>query len=361
MNRGKLVFTTLISVLFLYLFIWSPHFRHLFSGEEPFLVALFGHPRIDWGSLIRILSEVHLRYVLSAVLVLMGSEFIRTWRWQILLSPVQKVSFHTMFGFLNIGYMANNILPMRLGEVLRAYMLGDYQHISRVSVLATIVIERLLDMLALVALVGLSLFLYRFPPGTISPTAATMMGGAALLLAGVILLMLVYRRLTLWIIDRLTAFLPGRWREKIVNMAQSFLDGMEIMRSTHHFGRLLLSSVSLWVCYLIITLLTFLAFDLQSGDYPQLSGQFVTAGIVVLTITTVGFAIPSAPGAIGTYHAAGQFAMSLFGVPALVAVPFAIVLHLVNFILTTTLGFVYLWKFQLNFHVMRHEIKRGKS
>jgi len=94
----------------------------------------------------------------------------------------------------------------------------------------------------------------------------------------------------------------------------------------------------MWGLYWMIIYFSFYCFDLISPGYPEIYKSPFSAAIVILTITTAGIAIPSAPGAVGTYHGIAMFGMSLFGVPSEIGLSYAILMHLANFAPMLTVG-----------------------
>ena len=347
MNR-RLVSTFIVSFIFIYLFLYDPHLRALFAGNESPVTALFGHNRIHWAELWEALLQVRFVYLTIGGAVLIVSLGIRSYRWRLLLQPVKKISFRTVFALESIGYLLNNVLPFRLGELGRAYLMGEREEMSRVSVLATILVERILDMLGLLFLVGLTLLLYRFPAHTLNPAVTISLGVLFTLLLLLLLLAIIYREFTRRAARLVARLLPGHLAEKFNRAVSSFLDGLEVLRQTHHYLQIFVTTVSLWILYLIIILATLAAFSLFNRDYPLIWESPLVTALVVLTITSIGISIPSAPGAVGTYHAAAQFALSLFGVPSVISIPLAIVLHLLSYLLLNILGFYYFWTFQLS-------------
>ena len=355
--RTKLLITTLISLFFLYLFVYQVDLQGWLQGESTLWQALFGNTRINWSDLWTTLGDVDLRFLGGAVLLFVISVLIRTWRWQLLVRPVKPTGFHLLFAVLNIGYMANNLLPFRLGELIRAHLLGKEAGISRVSALATVIVERVLDMLGLLLLICLTLLLFRFPAGTIRADVTIGLGVMVLLLLILLLSSIFLRRTTRRLVFAVTEILSRRWRKKILKVTDAFLDGLEILRSAGHYFSLFSSSVLMWGCYLGISWLTFYAFGLNSSSYPQLQGNLILASLVVLTLSSIGMAIPSAPGAVGTYHASTQLALSFFAVPGRIAIPFAIILHLTSYIILCLFGFYYLWSMQLRLRDVRQDLR----
>ncbi len=359
--RTKLLVTTLISLFFLYLFIYQVDLQGWLQGESTFWQALFGHTRINWSDLWMTLGNIDLRFLGGAVLLFVISVLIRAWRWQLLVRPVKKTGFHLLFAIMNIGYMSNNLLPFRLGELIRAHLLGTKAEISRVSALATVIVERVLDMLGLLLLVCLTLFLFRFPSGTIRTDITIGLGVIVVMLLLLLLGSIFLRRTTKRLVFTVTELLSRRWRKKVLKMTDAFLDGLEILRSAGHYFSLFVSTILMWGCYLGISWLTFYAFGLNSSSYPLLHGNLALASLVVLTLSSIGMAIPSAPGAVGTYHASTQLALSFFAVPGRVAIPFAIILHLTSYIILCLLGFYYLWSMQLRLRDVRQELQVDSS
>ena len=355
--RTKLLVTTFISLFFFYLFIYQVDLQGWLAGESTLWQALFGQTRINWSDLWSTLANLDLRFVGGAVVLFVLSVLIRTWRWQLLVRPVKQTGFQLLFGILNIGYMANNLLPFRLGELIRAHLLGKEAGISRVSALATVIVERVLDMVGLMLLVCLTLFLFRFPPGTIRTDVTIGLGVVVVLLLLLLLGSIFLRRTTRKLVFAVTRLLSRQWRKKILKMTDAFLDGLEILRSAGHYFSIIVSTVLMWGCYLGITWLTFYAFSLDSSSYPLLHGNLALASLVVLTLSSIGMAIPSAPGAVGTYHASTQLALSFFAVPGRIAIPFAIILHLTSYIILCLLGFYYLWSMQLRLRDVRQDLR----
>ena len=130
--------------------------------------------------------------------------------------------------------------------------------------------------------------------------------------------------------------LPDRWLKKVADRLHSFLDGLLFLRQPRGLSMILLLSIVIWVLYAVVAYCGFVAFGL--------TGIGFAGAIVVLTIQSVGIAIPT-PGGTGSYHAfASQALILLFGVDSAVAVSYATVSHAVGFIGTTILGLYFFLK-----------------
>ncbi|MFH1862117.1 MAG: lysylphosphatidylglycerol synthase transmembrane domain-containing protein [bacterium] len=332
----------LLSLIFIYFSFWKPDLAALFSGEIGFFAALFGKPRIDMVQLGAVLTHAKYGYLALVVLVLIISLFFRAYRWRIILLPVSEhVSYWRVFAAMNIGYMVNNILPLRMGEIFRAYIIGRSEHISKSSALATIVVERVIDTLAILILLGITIFFFPFPNWI--RNGLFYVGAGILLLIAFMVGLLVSTKWTLKMLRIVFKPLPQKLTEQIVKIVESFSGGLEILRSSHHFVAITVHTVILEVCYVISVILTLLAFSLISADYPAIFTNPILASVVLLIIITIGVGLPSAPGAVGTFHGIVAFGVSLFSVPAEDSMGLAIALHLLNVVPLTILGLVCFW------------------
>ena len=266
---------------------------------------------------------------------------LRALRWQYLLAPIGRTHFGTAFRTTVIGFAASFLLPARAGEVIRPYLLARREQLSATAAFATIVLERLLDLL--IVLVLFAGFVFTAAPGVVSGDPAQLarvkFGGAlaaAAALAGFVLLFALaghperMGRLAL----RIERVLPARLASAVARFVETFAQGLAVMRQP---GRLLVSlalSFPLWMSIAAGIWLTSRAFHIT---FPYL------ASFLVMTILVVGVAVPT-PGAIGGFHAAYQIAVqTFFGAPTDRAVGGAIVLHAISFIPVTLLGLLFMF------------------
>jgi len=119
--------------------------------------------KLDFLQMKQAFSQANYWLVIPSLAILLISHWMRSIRWQYLLLPVRKVPVSSLFSALLIGYAANTILPAHLGEVLRAYIIGRKQHVSGSSAMATIVVERIIDVLTIVLIMAVTLVIYPFP------------------------------------------------------------------------------------------------------------------------------------------------------------------------------------------------------
>jgi len=344
-----------LSLLFIYLSFWKLDLAGLLRGQAGLFGAFFGQPRIDVGQLGRVLVGVRLGYIGAGVLLLLVSLFFRAQRWRILLRPsFPQIRYWPVYAAMNAGYMINNVLPLRLGEVFRAYFLGKAEQISKSSILATIVVERLIDTLAMLVLLGITIFFFPFP-GWIR-NALFYLGGAIILLIVFLFALLINTDWTLGFLRKLLKPFPQKWTEPLLKVIGSFSGGLEILRSSHHYMAVLGHTVVLQTSYIVSTFFTLMAFNLVSPEFPAILSNPLLASVVLLVIITIGVGLPSAPGAVGTFHGIVAFGVSLFGVSAETSMGFAIILHLANYIPLTLLGLICFWSQHFRFSEVRSQL-----
>lgn len=241
-----------------------------------------------------------------------------------------------------IGYMANNVLPLRLGEFMRAFAIGKSASISRTAAFATILVERIIDVVSLLVILGFTVFFQEFPP------MIKNWGLIIFIIAMSVIVFMIFllgrTRQTLRFVGMLIAPFPLRIKKQVNKLLKSFLSGFEALRHTHNYFTILFQSLALWVLYAGIIYVTFFAFGLELPE-----GSLVIASLVILVMISIGIMIPSSPGFVGTYHYMCTLGLSLFGVGDNAAASFAVVLHISNYIPMTLVGLYYFWKSNLHF------------
>ncbi len=334
-----------ISVLLVYLVLFKPQARALFGGELPPLKALFGHPRMQWADLAHAWKLLIPGYALLAVTILTASLFLRAWRWKLILRHGGNVPYWTVFHSLNLGYLLNNVLPLRAGEVLRAVIVARRGNRSMGATITTVVVERLFDLAAVVVVFGVVMVAFPFP-GWLRAGGGLL---AVVTLGSLVVGYLLSRHsanLESWLQKRFpdsTTF-PARITAKAVRL----IEGFSVLTSPVALFHVIWSTMVLMLQYIAVMKIVLEAFQMLDGTYPQLlvHGAWVPAAVITV-ITALGFAIPSAPGGVGTYHAAVLLSLSWFGVSQGLAVVFAATIHAVNYVTLNVTGLIGLWRLKL--------------
>lgn len=288
-------------------------------------------PRETWAAL----RQARISLILLAVAVTIQTYLIRAWRWQVLLRPIGRARFRTAFRTTVIGFTASFLLPARVGEVLRPYLLARHDHLNAASAFATIVVERLLDMIVVLLLFGLSILWLGTAVGRDIRAAGLIAGAGSLVGAGVLMTLAGNPDRLARVLGGLVRWLPARISQLLTGLLKTFLEGLGILRTPGHLALAFLWSLPLWLSIALGAWLTTRAFDLT---LPYVGALFVVGYLAV------GVLAPT-PGGAGGFHYMYKLAMtSTFGASESGAIVAAIVLHAVSFVPITALGLFFMWQ-----------------
>lgn len=292
----------------------------------------FAFRDLELREVLAALRSANYWWLVPGVAVYLISVWFRSWRWGFLLRGSKRVSANRLFPVVVVGYMGNNVLPFRLGEVLRAYILWRREHINIGTSLTTAVLERLFDGLAMVLFVFFGLL---FVPMSVFFSRLVTIASAVFFGALIVFLFLASRpgllhRVAHTLIDRVV---PERFREPLFNLVEGVVDGLESLRSQRDV--LVVFGVTIWVWTLeaVNYWLVSLAFGLALPVFDIL----LMEGVINLLT-----ALPSLPGYVGTFEAGGIQVLTLLGAPAGPAGSYVLVLHAILLIPVTLLGLIYM-------------------
>ncbi len=311
--------------------------KGLWVGLLLTLVFLFLAFRgVDPAELGAALARANYWFVLPALLATGLGYVTRTARWRAILSAEAPMPFSRLFRVLLIGFAANNVLPARLGEFIRAVLLQRHGGVRKSFALATIFLERVADGLTLL-LILVVLSSAGLIPG-VNERFEQMELLTAIVFVGLSIgigLALARRDLAVRLVSTLARPLPTRISSWANSIFAGFMDGIDAMRSPRRLLSVGALSLLVWgleaISYFVLTF----AFDLPLN----LLNRVVLAG-TVLVLVNLSIMIPSAPGYIGTVHFVASSTLRLFGVPAEVALAYAIVAHALQYVLVTSAGVV---------------------
>lgn len=282
---------------------------------------------ITWKDLVSGVRQMQPVYLVPAAVLLILVQLVRALRFGIILSPFCRLNIKALWDVLNIWGAANMIMPARLAEFVRPYLL-QRRGASFSSTFGAVLVERFFDLLGLLLL--LAVVLWKTPR---MPELYSYLGlGLLVTLATgyvAVLIVLARRETVQAIMTKLLSLLPTRAGEFLGGIFQRLIDGLGIMASFRQALFILAYSILLWMLFSVMTYMFLLAFSVKA--------PFLVA-VTIQVLICVGVALPSAPGFIGTFHAAGRYALALFGVHAVVAISFATVYHLFSLLGCLVLG-----------------------
>jgi glycosyltransferase 2 family protein len=301
-------------------------------------LVIYLFARVDYGQLWLSLASANLSLLLIASVLLAGTLVIRAWRWQYLLKPLKSVRFSNSMSATSIGLMANMILPVRLGEIVRAVVLGHREQIDKSASFATVVIDRLLDGFTILFILVVLLVVAPLPLDEGWQQRLRWGGVVFFLLYGgaFALLFYLHRAPTqmLRCVRRFCAGLPSRWVDRLCHFLESFGEGLHTLDRTEYLGQIVVSSLVLWGLVGVYNFLVVLAFQLHLP---------LTVGFILLVAQAAAVMIPSSPGFVGTHHAASVACLSLWAVTPEASLGVALVMHAIGYFLTIAVGAGYLW------------------
>lgn len=271
--------------------------------------------------------------LLLAVATTIQTYVLRAARWQILLAPLGAVPFGPAFRTTVIGFTATFLIPGRVGEVLRPYLLAKEQHLSASAAFATVIVERVLDLLAVLILFAVALPFLPIDVGPNVELTGLLAGVAALVGFGILTACAGHPERLGALVDRLTGWLPGRLPLAIGNFARKFAEGLSVLRDVGALARTLAWSLALWVSICLGIWLVTRAFGLEM--------PFLGSFLVVMYLV-VGVSVPT-PGGAGGFHVMYKWAVTEhFHASPEAAVAAGTILHLVSFVPVAILGFWFL-------------------
>src|SRR5687768_6079765 len=296
--------------------------------------------------------------LLPALLFYFIGVVLRAVRWRILLKPVvPKISLTKTFEVVVIGYMANNILPARIGELVRAYVLSRREGVRKTATLATIFVERIFDGLTMIGFASaVIIFVLMFDRDALSTGAGHNLGSLFVQLDWMIILGAVsfLGALLAFIavassrsrVERAVAFglrfLPGRLRERAARLATSFVEGLGSLRSGASLGAVFVLSIAAWLFETgMYYMIGSWGFNLIGSDGDPLPFYAYMLATSLINLSTL---IPQGPGYVGVFDAVAKIVLvGAFGVESSSATSYVLVLHYPALLLPVTmLGFVYL-------------------
>ena len=302
--------------------------------------------KLDLSELGAALRSANYVYVLPAALCTFTSYVVRTLRWRRILIPTRRIPVLQLFPVLMIGFMANNVLPARLGEFVRAYTLGRKENISKSLSFATIMLERLFDGITLVVFLALLSLVVPLPGWGVE---IAYFASAVFFIAAVgVLVLLLKEDLARRAIGLALRPLPREMAANAAVRADSFIFGLRALRRKRVVIALLGFSVVVWTVEACSYFLV-----LRGFNVPLALDVTVLAALMVLVVVNLGIMLPSAPGYVGAFQFFAILALGSFGVQRELALSIAIVAHGVQYLLVTGLGLVFFWHENMSFQQIR--------
>ena len=265
--------------------------------------------------------------------------YFRSVRWRYLTDAIGDMPRAALFRATAIGFMANNIFPLRIGEVVRAWQLSRETGAPGAAVFGTIILERVIDG---VVVIGLAMVVFGTQTqgrGTALAVGVPLLLALSIPVAGVLLMRLAPERALALVRAVLGPLAPARITDAVVSLVGRVAEGLGSLQGGRHLFWVAFYSILIW---LVLGVLPFLAaivsLDISLGSL----GRTLEAGYVVMAAVGIAVAVPSAPGFFGPYHLAAREALARFGVADETALAVGTLAHAIFWLTTTALGLLVL-------------------
>lgn len=301
----------------------------------------------DLNALGDVFRTANYIFLIPALALYFVGVLARAVRWHFLLRSIKPIGYSRLFQVTTIGYMANDLLPFRIGELVRAYILGETERISKASTLVTILLERVFDGVTMILFLGAASFFLAF-----NDYLRTLLLLGSILFAAVVFVLVIaasFRDRFDHLIHRLLGRLPERWSAHGLNLLDAFFHGLSVLRNPADAFLALGFSIAAWLC--------------EATMYAVLAVGFgITVSFPVFVIATavanLATLVPSTPGYVGVFDAPVRYILELFNVNVNVATSFTLLLHAALVIPIVLLGLVFTWRLGLSLGQLQ---KRSQS
>jgi len=289
---------------------------------------------VDWQEVGQQFSKARYETIPLYILFLVLFFVLKAIRWAWLLRPLKKLTARVVAAPLMIGFMGNNILPAHLGEIFRVVILSRQQKVPAAGVLSSVAIERVLDVVAVLILVGVGLMAVRDLPDMIRN--ALFVGGL-IAIGGVVAFALAIvwmnRSVTfaIWMVGHVP--LPVTIQEKLIETITSAAAGASVLRDGRLLALILSNSLMQWSCNCAMIAVSLWSFGIE----VPFSATLILLGVLVVAVT-----IPTSPGFFGAIQVAFVETLKMFDVPESSAFAASIYYHLIQYIVVTAVGFGFL-------------------
>jgi len=294
----------------------------------------------DFAAIGDQLSHASIWAIVVSVLFQIIAHFVRGWRWQFLLRPIKKkTSLWIAFKAVMAGYAMNNVIP-RSGELIRPAMASVQEDMPFAGTLATIIVERIFDVIALGSLFVFSLFSYEKEFRASFPD----LSGAAIPLliiisVGLIVFVAIFISKTVsnFFLGLIHKIFPKKIADPLARAFETFTAGLHGLQKETAVP-IIFGTIAVWACYTISTY--FGLYALQGSGIEAIG---LKGAVVLLSLAGIAITIPT-PGGTGTYHYfISQALILFFGINASTAVAFATITHAANYIVITVLGLIFMF------------------
>jgi hypothetical protein len=305
---------------------------------------------VDLAEVVRAVGDARPAWLVPLSVLAVLSLWVRAWRWRVILETLGPLGRTPVFEATCIGFMGNMVLPLRAGEVIKPIVAARAGRVTMPAALATVAIERLLDLAMLAACASLTLALVP-KDDTLDTVSRVMLGMVAACLVG-LLVVIRFARPIEAAVEKLAARLPEVAGHAIREAARGFLVGVQGLASPRPLALAFFTSALIWA----LTAVGFAVGALALG----IDAPLVPLGLAVTVIVAAAVSVPSAPGYVGVFWAGSQMALGLFGISRSTALTYGLLNWVVQMIVILALGMWSLSRLNLSLGEMAQAAKSAE-
>lgn len=287
--------------------------------------------QIDFSSLGESFGQINIFWMLLSIGGILASQWFRSVRWARLLKPVQRAANLKSFQIYSIGNLANLLIPLRGGDVIRAWIMANRLSERKSAVMATVVTERLVDLIVFGFLLGLSLWLYPVLQW-VAMTGIILFSGSLSL--GILLALVKADLLSvnfMW--KTLSLAVSAGFVTKIQDVVTGFFEGVAPLATSKDYLVFVFETILMWGMQGVFIYLLF-----HSFGFTKTYDLGINATLLMLALTTVAVTVPSSPSYAGTLHLMIIMSLEICGLPATEAFSYAVVSHMLCTVAGIILG-----------------------
>jgi hypothetical protein len=295
-----------------------------------FLFMYLSLKGLDFSEIKTSFQSANYIYLFPALLLVLLLLLLRSYRWGVMLSPLIKYDQKTLFVITAIGFMVVSIIPARIGEIARPYLVKQKNGIKMSSTIATVVVERIFDLLAMMFILFIVILVIPLP-------SALFNSGITLLVVSItafmcLIFLAVKKDFSLNKADIIFEKLPDKPAAFLKRLLHSFVEGLQILPDIKKTLYLFFLSVLVWVVNSATFYVMFYALGFELS--------FIDA-CALMVVAAISVILP-APGFVGTFHYACILGLSYFGISKAEAASYAVLTHFLQIVPVIVLGFVFL-------------------
>jgi glycosyltransferase 2 family protein len=283
---------------------------------------------IDWGQVWQILSRADISLVAVALVIATISLFLRAFRWRILLESQAPVKMSAAFWATSAGYLGNNFLPARAGELVRTMMMSSSAGLGKMFVLTTALTERLADAITLVIISSLVLLTLQYRPGWFDSAARPF---AILGLCGALAILVIPKLERFWHALLFRLPLPIGLKHKLAKILEQIHIGLRTFHDGKRLAGFFSVTMVIWFLDAVSTLVGMRALGLSTT---------IAVALLLITGLGLGSALPSTPGYVGIYQFVAVSVLVPFGFSRTNAIAYILLAQALQYVLIAFWGLI---------------------